>query len=280
MRIPPHYLNALPPLVDENFVARLEWVRFPDVQNDGEGRQHELVENGPGGRCVVGDVGRLARLVTFSGTVTDISGTDPNHVQFPTSEQALNYRPGSASDQTLTLSNLYIHDLTNQKALAIGASENADGTFDAYGNITLSNILIERVNRNAQGLINGQGVHIDGIRIGGGGTKQNVATNVTLNDVQVSDGNALPIYFTDGTYNTITLNDVSISNNTIGDVQFKDDTTGYIKHIVVENSPNLHLALMGIPGSIGDVTFINSPGATVDDTNPTGKGISVRQSLL
>ena len=69
----------------------------------------------------------FAAIVALSQSVaatplTEISGHDPGHVQFPVSEAAAAFRPRSADQKSLTIDNYYIHDLLNQKGLDIRAS--------------------------------------------------------------------------------------------------------------------------------------------------------------
>src|SRR5690242_8093893 len=73
--------------------------------------------------------------------ITSISGNDPGHVQFPTSEAALSTRPQSASQKSLVIDNYWIHDLVNQKGLEVKATrfDNSDIPAWAFSSITIQN---------------------------------------------------------------------------------------------------------------------------------------------
>jgi hypothetical protein len=196
--------------------------------------------------------------------ITEVDGTDPGHVQFPVSEAAVYSRPFAPAQKVLRLEDYYVHDLTNQKAFDVRASRQGDGTTWAYRDVVIDGARVERVNRDESAHPMARGLHIDYFRFAGG-PNQDVLTNVVLSDVVIRDGDALPVLFTDGFYDTITLRNVSIAGTTVGNVQFKTDNMGSIRRIVVEDSPGLKLALMGRPGTVGEVVFADSPGASVGD---------------
>jgi hypothetical protein len=208
----------------------------------------------------------------FTGPVTAVSGNDPGHVQFPTSEAALSIRPHTATEKTLVIDNYWIHDLINQKALEIKATRMATNDIPAwaYSSITIENSKFTNIQRR-EDLPGGNGLHIDHIRIGGG-VKQDVKTNILIQNVVINGGDALPILITDGVYGTITLRNVTIRNTTLNNVQLKTDTVGSIDKIIVDDCPGLGVALIGRPGSIGEVLVRNSPGIRLGDTlNATGR---------
>src|SRR5437763_3965467 len=95
----------------------------------------------------------LAAIMTFAPgatlatPLTEISGNDPGHVQFPVSEAAAAFRPRSADQKSLTIDNYYIHDLLNQKGLDIRASLQDNAAASAYRNITVENSRFEDINR-------------------------------------------------------------------------------------------------------------------------------------
>src|ERR1700709_966358 len=71
----------------------------------------------------------------LGAAITNISGNDPGHIQFPTSEAAIAFRPRSPSENSLTIDNYFIHDLINQKGLDIRASTQTDMPAWAYQTI-------------------------------------------------------------------------------------------------------------------------------------------------
>src|SRR5438034_9044568 len=127
----------------------------------------------------------LAAIIALSQSVaatplTEISGNDPGHVQFPVSEAAAAFRPRSADQKSLTIDNYYIHDLINQKGLDIRASLQGDAPAWAYRNITVENSRFEDINRR-EDLPGGAGLHIDHIRIAGGaGNAQDTKINILI----------------------------------------------------------------------------------------------------
>lgn len=210
--------------------------------------------------------------ITFTGPVTNISGTSAGHVQFPTSETATSFRPFTSTQKSLLVENYYIHDLTNQKAIDVRATRNSSSMPAwAYESVTLRNLKIEDINRR-EDLPGGAGLHIDFIRIAGGGNSQDVKTNILIENVEIDGGDALPILITDGLYGTITLRNVSVKNTTLGGLQVKTDKVGSVDRIIIDNSPGLGVALIGRPGSVGEVLVRNSPNVRVGDSpNSTGR---------
>jgi len=213
--------------------------------------------------------------VTFTGPVTEMNGLSPTWVGYPSSYVAISRRPQSALETSITFQNYWIHDLTNQKALEVKVSDFGNGTPAwAYESITLRNLKIHDITRDAAG--SAAGLHIDHIRITGA-AKQNHAMNVVLENIEIDGGNALPILIGDGIFDTITFRNVSLKD-TVNNVQIKMDKIGSINKIIIENSPGLSVALIGRPGSIGDVLVRNSVGARVGDVawsaGRTGASIS------
>jgi hypothetical protein len=208
----------------------------------------------------------------FTGPVTSVSGNDPGHVQFPTSEAAVSIRPHSAAEKTLDINNYWIHDLVNQKGLEIKATRfDSDATPAwAYQSITIRNSRFTNIERR-EDLPGGNGLHIDHIRIGGG-VKQDVKTNILIENVVIDGGDALPILITDGVYGTVTLRNVVIKNTSLNNVQLKTDKVGSIDKIIIDGCPGLGVALIGRPGSIGEVLVRNSDGIRLGDSlNATGR---------
>jgi hypothetical protein len=210
-------------------------------------------------------------LPAFAAPITNISGSDPGHIQFPTSEAAIAFRPRTASQDSLLIDNYFIHDLINQKGLDIRASTQGSAPAWAYQSITIENSTFKNIQRR-EDLPGGNGLHIDHIRIAGGGNHQDNKINILIENVTIDGGDALPILITDGTYGTVTLRNVKIVNTTLNNVQFKTDNVGSVDKIIVDNSPGLGVALIGRPGSIGEVLVRNSPGVRLGDSlNATGR---------
>jgi hypothetical protein len=220
-------------------------------------------------------LGATAPSVSYTGPVTEIDGRDADHVQFPTSEAAAAFRPRTADQKSLAIENYFIHDLTNQKGLDIRASTRANAAAWAYESITIKNSTFQNIERR-EDLPGGNGLHIDFIRIAGGGNSQDTKMNVLIENVVIDGGDALPILITDGTYGTVTLRNVSIRNTTLGGVQFKTDKVGSVDKIVIDNSPGLGVALIGRPGSVGEILVRNSPDIRLGDSlNNVGTGATV-----
>lgn len=203
--------------------------------------------------------------------ITEIDGRAPGHVQFPTQEAAASFRPQSATQKTLDIENYFVHDLTNQKGLDIRASTKGAAAAWAYDSITVRNSTFQNIQRR-EDLPGGDGLHIDFIRIAGGGNNQDTKMNVLIENVVIDSGDAVPILFTDGMYGTVTLRNVVIKNTAIGAVTFKTDKVGSVDKIVIDNSPGLGVALVGRPGSVGEVLVRNSPDIRLGDSlNAAGR---------
>src|SRR6185503_3867876 len=173
--------------------------------------------------------------------------------------------------KSLTLAHYWVHDLTNQKVIDIRASTQANAPAWAYETITLKNLLLEDIERR-EDQPGGDGLHIDHIRIAGGGDNQDAKINILIENVVIDGGDALPILITDGTYGTVTLRNVTIRNTTLNNVQFKTDKVGSVDKIIIDNSPGLGVALIGRPGSIGEVLVRNSDGVRLGDSiNASGR---------
>jgi MYXO-CTERM domain-containing protein len=213
----------------------------------------------------------LGATWAYTGPVTAVSGSDPGHVQFPYSEAAVAIRPRAADQKTLLVENYYIHDLANQKGLDLRASIQPTGPAWAYNSITVRNSTFRNIERH-EDEPGGAGLHIDHIRIAGGGNNQDTKINILIENVVIDGGDALPILVTDGTYGTVTLRNVIIRNTTLNNVQFKTDKVGSVDKIIVENCPDIGVALIGRPGSVGEVLVRNSPGIRLGDSlNATGR---------
>ncbi len=209
--------------------------------------------------------GTVNASVTFDGPVTEIDGrTGPQYTGPGSKDVLIRRRPWTKDEHNLLLQNIYIHDALNQKGIDIGATGNPDGSVWTYDNITVRNY------DNVRDLRTIGGLHIDGVRISGAGNTIIHKTNVTLDDVWIHDGGTLPVNIQDGNYGTILVNKLEIDGNALNQFQVAMINTGHTDTIILENSPGVHLAIMGRPGSIGTVIVRNSPGATVGDVQVYG----------
>ena len=196
--------------------------------------------------------------VNWSGAINDYDGRVGDQWTSVGSKDVQVRRRPIAPDQTsLLLENYRIHDATNQKAMDIGVTKNADGSVWSYNDITIRHYEAFNINRDET---TAPGLHTDFLRIAGS-AQAVTPTDVTIDDAYIHDGDAMPIIIQDGRFGTIRLKDVRIENTTLQQIQLATIHSGSIEHIVVEDSPGLHLSVME-GGPIGDVTFLNSPGAT------------------
>ncbi len=203
-------------------------------------------------------VGSTQAQVQFTGPVTDIDGRIGDQYTGPGSRDVqIMRRPMGPNDNTLTLENISIHDVLNQKGIDIGARMNPDGSVWTYSDITVSHY------DNSANIRTIPGLHIDGLRISGAGNLAAEKTNVTLTDIHIRDGSTLPINIQDGNFGTITLRDIQIDGNDLNQLQIATIHSGHIDHIIVEDCPGLSVAVMSQLGSVGDITVLNSPGSNV-----------------
>src|SRR5258706_1833328 len=144
----------------------------------------------------------------------------------------------------------------------------------AYNDITIRNTEISDIYRTP-------GFHNDFIRIGGAAGRQDVPMNVTLENISIHDGQAMPILITDGDYDTIIIRNVKITNCSINQLQINCQNVGSVKRVIVENCPGLHVAMVGRVGTIGACYVHNSPGAAVSDSlNQQGVLCGVKITIL
>jgi hypothetical protein len=205
-------------------------------------------------------------VVPSTPPITDIDGRVGDQYSRPGSKDAqMFFKPASAAEKNLLIENVRVHDVTNQKALDINANRFTGGKDWAYENITVRNYTAENVWRtaNADSGIANEGLHIDFLRIAGG-ANQDVKTNVNLENVTIKNGDALPLLIQDGEYGTIHLKNILLEGTKHQEVQISTLGSGTIDKIVVEDSPGLHLNVMGRPGTIGEIEFVNSDGADYD----------------
>jgi hypothetical protein len=173
----------------------------------------------------------------------------------------VNRRPGSPTDKTLLVDGYRISKIPiDTKGLNINVTDPGSGQKAwAYSNITIRNTEISDIYRTP-------GFHNDFIRIGGAAGRQDVPMNITLENISIHDGQAIPILITDGDYDTIVIRNVKITNCSINQLQINCQNVGSVKRVIVENCPGLHVALVGKVGTIGQCYVRNSPGAEVADS--------------
>lgn len=173
----------------------------------------------------------------------------------------VNRRPGSATDKSLLVDGYRISKIPiDTKGLNISVTDPGSGQKAwAYSNITIRNTEISDIYRT-------DGFHNDFIRIGGAAGRQDVPMNVTLENITIHDGQAIPVLITDGDYDTIIIRNVKITNCTIAQVQINCQNIGSVKRVIVENCPGLHVAMIGRVGTIAQCYVRNSPGAAVSDS--------------
>jgi hypothetical protein len=173
----------------------------------------------------------------------------------------VNFRPGNASDKSLTVDGYRISKMPiNAKGLNIAVTDLVPGQKAfAYRNITIKNTEISDIYRTP-------GYHNDFIRIAGAAGRQDVLMNITLENIKIHDGQAIPILITDGDYDTIVIRNVSITNCTVAQLQINTQNVGSVKRIIVENCPGLSVAITGRPGTVKEVFVRNSPGSRVADS--------------
>jgi hypothetical protein len=192
------------------------------------------------------------------------------------SNTQVNFRPGDAGDKSLLLDGYRISNVPiDTKGMNIAVTDLVPGQKAfAYKNITIRNTEISGIYRTS-------GFHNDFIRIAGAAGRQDVPMNITLENIKIHDGQAIPILITDGDYDTIVIRNVSITNCTVNQLQINTQNVGTVKHIIVENCPGLSVAIIGKAGTVGDCIVRNSPDAGVSDSlNQQGVKSGVKFTIL
>ena len=188
----------------------------------------------------------------------------------------VNFRPGNAADKSLLVDGYRISKIPiDTKGMNIAVTDLVPGQKAfAYRNITIRNTEISDIYRTP-------GFHNDFIRIAGAAGRQDVPMSITLENIKIHDGQAIPILITDGDYDTIIIRNVQITNCTVNQLQINTQNVGSVKHVIVENCPGLSVALVGRIGTIGDCIVRNSPGAGVSDSlNQQGTKSGVKFTIL
>jgi hypothetical protein len=196
----------------------------------------------------------------------------PAEQRYPQQDYVRRWRPWETKDHkgTLLIQNLKIANATNQRAMDIALTSvdrptPAPGEPLTFAKVTIRNCETSSVQRDELG--RQQGVHLDHIRITGGGSEQPFASEVEIEDLNIHGGDALPLLIQEGKYSRITLRRVKIENSVGSGVQIAAIVGGAVGDVVIEDSPGLKVSLIGRAGTIKQVFVKNSPGAVVSDTS-------------
>ena len=218
--------------------------------------------------CVVLSAAAAARAQTEAVTSFDLNATSSfntildgrfgEQYSGPGTRDAIMHRkPYSDADRTVVIDSLKIQNVTNQKALDITAGRMPDGTYRAFESIVVKNYEADMVTRDGRF----PGLHIDHLRIAGGGWRQDRKTDVYLENIHVKGGDAVPLIIQDGIYGTVHLKNVKLTDTNLGSVQISTKGAGSIDRIIIEDSPDLSVAVMDRDDNVGEIDIINSPGA-------------------
>jgi len=194
----------------------------------------------------------------------------PAEQRYPQQDFVRRWRPWDLKDHkgTLLIQNLKIANVTNQRAMDIAITSMdrptpAPGEPLTFAKVIIRNCETASVGRDETGRL--QALHLDHIRIIGGGNDQPFATEVLLEDVSIHGGDALPLLIGEGKFSRITLRRVKIEDSSGGGAQIASVVGGAVGDVVIEDSPGLKVALIGRNGSIKRCIVKNSPGAVVND---------------
>src|SRR5258706_2142930 len=194
----------------------------------------------------------------------------PAEQRYPQQDFVRRWRPWELKDHkgTLLIQNLKIANATNQRAMDIALTSMdrptpSPGEPLTYAKVIIRNCETSNVARDETG--RQQNLHIDHIRITGGGNEQPFATEVLLEDVKIHGGDALPLLIGEGKFSRITLRRVKIDDSPAGGAQITSVVAGAVGDVVIEDSPGLKVSLIGRDGSIKRCIVKNSPGAVVSD---------------
>jgi hypothetical protein len=194
----------------------------------------------------------------------------PAEEKFPRQDFVRRWRPLETKDHkgTLIVENLRIQNALNQRAMDIQLTS-ADrptpspGEPLTFGSVIIRNCETADVGRDETG--RQQSLHVNHIRITGGGERQPFASDVLIEDVYIHGGDAMPLLIQEGKFGRITLRRVKIENKEESAAQITAITSGSVGDIVIEDCPGLKLMLIGRNGSIKRCIVRNSPGAVVND---------------
>ena len=129
----------------------------------------------------------------------------------------------------------------------------------AYRTVNLNHLAVGRLTALSAALPHG-------IRIVGGGDRQDVPTTVNITDLDIQAGNGLPVGVYNGLFDKVTFKGIR-SGGTRKDLYVSVIDFGQVEAVYVENCPNMTLSLFGRPGSIGTVYVKKSPGLRIQDVN-------------
>lgn len=195
----------------------------------------------------------------------------PAEQRYPQQDFVRRWRPWETKDHkgTLLIQNLKIANATNQRAMDIALTSPDRATPTPGEPLTFAKVIIRNcetadVQRDETG--KQQNVHVDHIRISGGGSEQPFASEIEIEDLYMHGGDALPLLIQEGKFSRITLRRVKIENSVGSGVQIAAIVGGAVGDVIIEDSPGLKVALIGRPSSIKQVIVRNSPGAVVSDT--------------
>lgn len=191
------------------------------------------------------------------------AATLPWNKQYPQDDVVYRRRPWTAADDggTLLIQNLRIHDATNLKAMhvSVNSANPKGGAPWTYSNVIVRNVEAYNINRDER---TAPDLHMDFLLMDGWSNQSARETNVLIEDVYFHDGDALSMLIKDAKYGTITIRRMKVANTTTS-IHLDVIHGGYIKKVVIEDSPGLRVSLEGPPGSIGQTIVRNSPGADV-----------------
>jgi hypothetical protein len=195
----------------------------------------------------------------------------PAEQRFPQQDVVKRWRPMELTDHKgeLVIQNLRIENALNQRGIDVLTTSMdrptpSPGQALTYGRVIIRNVEVADIKRDETG--RQSHLHLNHIRITGGGNDQPFETEVLLEDVHLRGGEALPLLIQEGKYSRITLRRVKIENELGSGVQIAAITAGSIGDVVIEDSPGLKVALIGRNGTIKRCFVRNSPGAVVNDT--------------
>jgi len=195
----------------------------------------------------------------------------PAEQRYPQQDFVRRWRPWETKDHkgTLLIQNLKIANATNQRAMDIALTSPDRATPTPGEPLTFAKLVIrncETADVQRDELGKQQNVHVDHIRISGGGSEQPFASEIEIEDLYMHGGDALPLLIQEGKFSRITLRRVKIENSVGSGVQIAVIVGGAVGDVIIEDSPGLKVALIGRPSSIKQVIVRNSLGAVVSDT--------------
>src|SRR5947207_280609 len=145
----------------------------------------------------------------------------PAEQKYPQQDFVRRWRPWELKDHkgTLLIQNLKIANATNQRAMDIALTSMDRPTPAPNEPLTFAKVIIRNcetsdVHRDETG--RQQNLHVDHIRISGGGSEQPFASEIEIEDLFIHGGDALPLLIQEGKFSRITLRRVKIENGVGG----------------------------------------------------------------